>query len=205
MDQTRQGVPSSCSQTHTYPQKKKHTRTHIVCGLEISRGQFDKAHPPTHNKTHAHKVCTHLYALHSSSLNSSLLLSRSPLDTLLRTHTHTHIQTPHTHTQTESTPINRSLIILKFWKVQKGAQSRSDSSVWNSSFFIQIYKKKKYNRNKYTLFSTQLWNCINIVQEQWSHGGKVGAEPVRVDLFRVRGQRSWPLLCIFELHTLTRY
>lgn len=103
--------------------KKKHTRTHIVCGLEISRGQFDKAHPPTHNKTHAHKVCTHLYALHSSSLNSSLLLSRSPLDTLLRTHTH--IQTPHTHTNRRHTHQQKS----DYPEILESAE-RSTEQVW---------------------------------------------------------------------------
>ncbi len=129
--------------THIY------THTHTVCGLEISRGQFDKAHPPTHNKTHAHKVRTHLYALHSTSLNRSLL----------------------TNTHTEGTRKQQKSDYPEIRETVEGAQSRSDSSLWNSSFFIQIYKKKKYNRNKYTLFSTQLWNCINIVREQWSHWG----------------------------------
>lgn len=112
------------SDAHVSPEKK-HTRTHIVCGLEISRGQFDKAHPPTHNKTHAHKVCTHLYALHSSSLNSSLLLSCSPLDTLLRTHTHTHIQTPHTHTNRRHTHQQKS----DYPEILESAE-RSTEQVW---------------------------------------------------------------------------
>lgn len=74
-----------------HTQKRTQIHAHFLCGLEISRGQFDKAHPPTHNRTHAHKVRAHLYAPHGTSLSCSLPLSLPLADA----HTHTHTSRKH--------------------------------------------------------------------------------------------------------------
>lgn len=78
LDQTRQGVPSSRSQTRA--------RARPLSAVWGGGGD-----PTRHNKSHAFReVRTHLYAPHGTSLNRSLPLSVSLADTRARTHTHTH-------------------------------------------------------------------------------------------------------------------
>lgn len=156
---------------------------HTVWGWEISRGQFDKAHPPSHNKTHAHKVHTHLYALHSASLNCSLPLSLPPADA--------HTDTNRRHAQT-----------AQVWLSRNSRDCRKEhraglTHLFEIAAFLFKFTKRKSTTEINTLCSAR--NCGIVSTSCRSNEATGGYRTDGVHLFP-KGHMKWPPPRTLKLH-----